>query len=155
MKDRIGMIVLLIAGMAGMAGAVGAQDRTAPQAIAAVEAAQSTPGPMELGAHTISELMDLLGVPGVSIAVIRDFEIHWAKGYGIADVETRAAVDNETLFQAASISKPVAAMAVMRAVQDGMFTGNKFSFRDRSNSSVFYFAKRGDVWQAANGGFPA
>ena len=39
-----------------------------------------------------------------------------------ADVETGAAVDTETLFQAASISKPVAAMAVLRAVQDGHFS---------------------------------
>ena len=61
-------------------------------------------------------------MPGVSVAVIRGFEIHWAKGYGIADVETGAPVDTETMFQAASISKPVAAMGVLRAVQDGLFT---------------------------------
>jgi CubicO group peptidase (beta-lactamase class C family) len=69
----------------------------------------------------IEELMDHFGVPGVSIAVIRDFEIHWAKGYGIADVETGAVVTTETLFQAGSISKPVAAMGVLKAVQDGLF----------------------------------
>ena len=61
-------------------------------------------------------------MPGVTVAVIRDFEVHWAKGYGIADVETGATVDVETMFQAASISKPVTAMAVLRAVQDGLFT---------------------------------
>ena len=66
--------------------------------------------------------MDELGVPGVSVAVIHDFAIHWARGYGVADVETGKPVDTETLFQAASISKPVAAMAVMRSVQDGLFT---------------------------------
>ena len=48
--------------------------------------------------------------------------MHWEKGYGIADVETGAPVDHETMFQAASISKPVAAMAVLKAVQDGLFT---------------------------------
>ena len=61
-------------------------------------------------------------MPGISIAAIKDFKIHWAKGYGIADVETGAQVNTETLFQAASISKPVAAMAVLKAVQDGKFS---------------------------------
>ena len=70
---------------------------------------------------SLDELMEELGVPGVSIAVIKDYEIHWAKGYGVADVETGAPVDENTVFQAASISKPVAAMAVMKAVQDGHF----------------------------------
>ena len=71
---------------------------------------------------TLEEIMDRYGVPGVSIAVIKDFKIHWAKGYGIADVVTGTQVDTVTLFQAASISKPVAAMAVLRAVQDCEFS---------------------------------
>jgi CubicO group peptidase (beta-lactamase class C family) len=66
--------------------------------------------------------MDEYGVPGVSVAVIREFEIHWAKGYGVADVETGAMVDTETMFQAASISKPVTAMAALKAVQDRLFS---------------------------------
>jgi CubicO group peptidase (beta-lactamase class C family) len=72
--------------------------------------------------YTLEEIMDLYGVPGVSIAVIKDFKIHWAKGYGIADVETGAKVNTETLFQAASISKPINAMAVLKAAQDGKFS---------------------------------
>jgi len=71
------------------------------------------------GAFSLTELMEEFDVPGVSIAVIRDFEIHWAKAYGIADVETGAKVDTETLFQAASISKPVNAMAVLKLAEEG------------------------------------
>jgi CubicO group peptidase (beta-lactamase class C family) len=71
---------------------------------------------------SIDELMDYFGVPGVSIAVVKDFEVHWAKGYGIADIETGTKVNTETLFQAASISKPVTAMAVLKAAQDGKFS---------------------------------
>jgi CubicO group peptidase (beta-lactamase class C family) len=70
---------------------------------------------------TLQQVMDRFHVPGVSVAVIKDFEIHWAKGYGLADVETRSDVKVDTLFQAASISKPIAAMAAMRAVQEGRF----------------------------------
>ena len=70
---------------------------------------------------TIEELLKKRKVPGVSVAVIRDYKIAWAQGYGIADVETGDVVTTDTLFQAASISKPVAAMAALRAVQDGRF----------------------------------
>ena len=71
---------------------------------------------------SIDELLEHFNVPGVSIAVVRDFDIHWAKGYGIADVESGAAVNTETLFQAASISKPVNAMALLKAAEEGRFT---------------------------------
>jgi CubicO group peptidase (beta-lactamase class C family) len=75
-----------------------------------------------LDSYSLRELMELLGVRGVSIAVIHDFKIHWAKAYGVADAVTGALVDTETLFQAASMSKPVAAMGVLRAVQDQKFS---------------------------------
>src|SRR5262245_23654006 len=102
--------------------AAAAQTRSAADYMAAIEGAQSSAGPNNLGGLTISELMARFNVPGVSIAVIRDKQIHWAKGYGVADVATGAPVNNETVFQAASMSKPVAAMGVLRAVQDGLFT---------------------------------
>ena len=95
---------------------------SAVSAQAAIEQAQTQPGEDRLGTSTVAELMEEFGVPGVSIAVIQDFKIHWAKAYGVADVETGQLVDIETMFQAASISKPVAAMGVLRAVQDGLFS---------------------------------
>ena len=114
-------ITLLVLPALSLAPPATAQLRTADEYIAAIEAAQPSPADSGLGDLTIDELMERFGVPGVSVAVIRDFEIHWARAYGVADVETGAPVDTETLFQAASISKPVAAMAVLRAVQDGLF----------------------------------
>ena len=95
---------------------------SAVSAQAAIELAQTQPGEDGLGTRTVAELMEEFGVPGVSVAVIQDFKIHWAKAYGVADVETGQLVDIETMFQAASISKPVAAMGVLRAVQDGLFS---------------------------------
>ncbi len=94
---------------------------SAVSAQAAIEQTQTQPGEDGLGTRTVTELMEEFGVPGVSIAVIKDFKIHWVKAYGVADVETGQLVDIETMFQAASISKPVAAMGVLRAVQDGLF----------------------------------
>jgi len=46
--------------------------------------------------------------------------VAWARGYGVKDVETGEPVNTATLFQAASISKPVAAMAALRLVEDGL-----------------------------------
>jgi CubicO group peptidase (beta-lactamase class C family) len=68
---------------------------------------------------TLEQLMARAGVPGVSVAVIRDFEIHWARGWGVADVTSGRAVDADTRFQAASISKPLTAMAALRLAGEG------------------------------------
>ena len=90
-----------------------------PAAMMARIEAKQVPDRQGFDGLTLAQLMERMRVPGVSIAVIKDFEIHWAKGYGIADVTAGAPVTPDTIFQAASISKPTAAMGVMRLVQDG------------------------------------
>ena len=94
-----------------------------------------------LDALTLAQIMERYHVPGVGIAVIKDFAIHWTKSYGVSDVETGDTVYTETLFQAASISKPVCAMAVLKTVQDGVF-----SLDDDINSIL-------TSWQLSGGGF--
>lgn len=64
----------------------------------------------------LSERMAELHVPGVSIAVIHDGAIQWARGFGVTRVGG-SPVTPTTLFQAASISKPVTALAALRLVQ--------------------------------------
>ncbi len=68
---------------------------------------------------TIAARMKFYAVPGVSIAVINDGAIEWARGYGVARAGDPAAVTTDTLFQAASISKPVAAVAALTLVDAG------------------------------------
>ncbi len=65
----------------------------------------------------IAERMKHYNVQGVSIAVINNGKIEWAKGYGVRETDLPVTVD--TLFQSGSISKPVAAMAALKMVQDG------------------------------------
>ncbi|WP_243445715.1 serine hydrolase domain-containing protein [Polymorphobacter arshaanensis] len=88
--------------------------------IARIEAPQS---PNRQGADplTLQQILERFHVPGISIAVIYDFKVLWTKSYGVADVETRAPITADTLFQAASLSKPVAAMASLKATQIGKF----------------------------------
>jgi CubicO group peptidase (beta-lactamase class C family) len=56
-------------------------------------------------------------VPGVSIAVIRNAKVDWAAGYGVT-VLGGSSVTNKTMFAAASISKPVTALGVLKLVQE-------------------------------------
>lgn len=69
--------------------------------------------------YDITERMEHFKVPGVSIAVVRNGEIRWAKGYGIANTNDSSEVTVNTLFQAGSISKPVAALAALKLVEEG------------------------------------
>ncbi|MCL7978076.1 MAG: serine hydrolase [marine benthic group bacterium] len=68
---------------------------------------------------TLGERMDRWNVEAVSVAVIDDYEIAWARAWGVADRETGAPATTETLFQAGSISKPVAATGALRLVENG------------------------------------
>lgn len=67
----------------------------------------------------LAERMAKKIIPGVSIAVLEDGEVAWAAGIGVRETGRADPVTPRTLFQAASISKPVTAIAVMRLVQEG------------------------------------
>jgi CubicO group peptidase (beta-lactamase class C family) len=67
---------------------------------------------------SLPQRMAQLHVPGLSVAVVHNDRIDWAKGYGVAWVGGPA-VTTETLFQASSISKPVTALGVLHLVEAG------------------------------------
>ncbi len=69
--------------------------------------------------HSLAEQMEWYKVSGVSIAVINNGKIEWAKGYGLREAGTDSPVDTNTLFQAASISKSVSALGALHCVQEG------------------------------------
>lgn len=67
----------------------------------------------------LSERMKFYNVPGVTIAVVNNFKLEWARGYGFADREQTIPVTSQTLFQAASISKSLHAVGVLKLAQSG------------------------------------
>ncbi|MGZ5133992.1 MAG: serine hydrolase [Flavitalea sp.] len=64
----------------------------------------------------IQERMKYHNIYGVSIAVVKDFKLEWARGYGLADTSDKRPVTTQTLFQAASISKSLNAVGVLKLV---------------------------------------
>jgi CubicO group peptidase (beta-lactamase class C family) len=68
----------------------------------------------------VPDAMARAGVPGVSVAVVRDGAIVFSAGYGVADVLTRRPVTPRTVFEVASNSKPVVAYATLALVDTGV-----------------------------------
>jgi len=68
---------------------------------------------------TIEKLMAIYRAPGLSLAIINDFRIAETRTYGVTEAGGSAAVSPRTLFQAGSISKPVAALGALRLVEQG------------------------------------
>jgi CubicO group peptidase (beta-lactamase class C family) len=69
--------------------------------------------------RNIPQIMEKAMIPGLSIAVIRDGGLLWTKGFGVRNIETKDPVTDETVYEAASFSKPVYAYAAMKLVERG------------------------------------
>lgn len=80
------------------------------------EAAAYIPALEEL----IHKTMEDAHVPGLSIAIIQRGKVTWRRAFGVRDRASGAPVDDDTLFEAASMSKPVFAYAVMKLVENGV-----------------------------------
>ena len=63
---------------------------------------------------SIPQRMQGLGIPGISIAVIDSGKVAWTRAYGLSDTVEKTAVTPQTLFQAGSISKPIAALGAWK-----------------------------------------
>jgi len=67
----------------------------------------------------VSATMVLQSLPGISIAVVKDGQLVYAKGYGVANRDQNIPVTSETLFNLASVSKAFTAVAAMKLVEQG------------------------------------
>lgn len=67
----------------------------------------------------IPKIIEKAMIPGLSIAIVRDGELLWTKGFGVKNSETNEPITNETVYEAASFSKPVYSYAVFKLVERG------------------------------------
>ena len=70
----------------------------------------------------VAEVLDKTAVPGIAVGVVVGDEVVYLKGYGVREAGTDLAVDTDTIFQIASVSKPFASTAVAALVGDGGIT---------------------------------
>jgi CubicO group peptidase (beta-lactamase class C family) len=70
-------------------------------------------------AKTVDEKRQELGIPGASLAIVKDDKVIYAKGFGLRDVDRNLPVTPDTLFAIGSSSKAFTAMAVVMAADDG------------------------------------
>jgi CubicO group peptidase (beta-lactamase class C family) len=95
-----------------------------PMAIQPAQAQEVTPARV---ANAVAQLdgiaedvMRRTGIPGMAIAVVYRDEVLYAKGFGVRQTGTAGAVDADTVFQLASVSKPVASTVMAALVGDGV-----------------------------------
>ena len=131
LKRSVGL-VMAVAFLTCVASHLGAQSKSSAGSAqnpgdqeARIHRIEATVVDMSMGGNepplrlALQKLMQLYKVPGLSIAVIDDFQIVWAKAYGVIEVGSSTPVTPRTLFQAGSISKPVAATGALYLVEQG------------------------------------
>lgn len=101
------VMLLLVAVTAGFAQSKTTQLRNIDQSTI-TRLQQNIPGLMQKGK-----------IPGLSIALIRDGKTYWVKSFGVKNTETKQPVSDDTVFEAASLSKPVVAYAVLKLADQG------------------------------------
>src|SRR5262249_30795935 len=67
----------------------------------------------------VDVLRNLLHIPGMSAAIVKNQQVLWAKGFGFADLENRTPVTPDTVFHLASITKTFAATLILQLVEQG------------------------------------
>ena len=76
--------------------------------------------PSERFVADLPRQMQALGVPGVGIAVVEQGELAWSHGFGVANMATGALITERTVYEVASLSKPVFAYVVLQLVDRGL-----------------------------------
>jgi CubicO group peptidase (beta-lactamase class C family) len=117
-KIGLGLTILVLTAGSIAHGEDGAVEARIERVVGGLLPETSLPG--RYGAPgALHDRMAYFHTPGVSIAVLKDGQIDWARGFGVRDAETREPVTTETVFEAGSVSKPVFALLVMKLVNEG------------------------------------
>jgi CubicO group peptidase (beta-lactamase class C family) len=110
-----------LAGMPAVAGGETVSDERPLPPPPAVSAVEVPPGQIETAVGKldalVADVMARSGVPGISVAVVHGDEIVYSKGFGVRRVGSPAPVDANTVFQLASISKPLGSSVVARVAE--------------------------------------
>jgi len=69
---------------------------------------------------SIPEQMKHYGIPGVSIAVIENFELLYARAYGVKNIEKNSPLTTETMFRAVGVSSQVSRFIALNFVEEGI-----------------------------------
>ena len=84
----------------------------------------------------IEDKMQALNMPGLSIAVINDGKTVYHRAFGVSNIRTEKLVDTNTLFEAASMSKPVFAYLVMKLAEEGKIDLDKPLYHYKANEDL-------------------
>ena len=69
----------------------------------------------------VTDAMERTGLPGLAVGVVYKDKVVYAKGFGLREVGKPGAIDVDTVFMLASVSKPIASTIVARLVGEGLF----------------------------------
>lgn len=70
----------------------------------------------------VPELLNKYNIPGAAVSVIDEGNVTWVKTFGYADIENSIEVERDTVFQVASISKPVTAIGIIKLADNGVIS---------------------------------
>jgi CubicO group peptidase (beta-lactamase class C family) len=100
-----------------------------PRPVSAGQSIAGDPGPSGHLPRLVTALerhlpdwMSGAAVPGLGIAVVERGRVAWSRGFGVKDASLNTRVDKTTMFEAASMSKPVFAYVVMKLVELGVLS---------------------------------
>ncbi len=93
--------------------------------------------------QNLSDRMMLEQIPGLSVAVVSGGEIEWARGFGVKEYGKHGPVTTETLFEAASITKTIFTVALMKLVNEGVLDLDE----DVNNYLKSWRVPKNDSWQ--------
>lgn len=92
---------------------------TATSVFAQLQPAGLPAGAVDRITRAVSSEMSRQNIPGLSVAVVTDYQLRWASGFGMSDLENFVPAKTQTVYRLASISKTITATAVMQLVEQG------------------------------------